>query len=288
MSFDLDAYDFKPFNTAPIKATEGTIIERIPVRVSIRENAPLELPHIMLLIDDAGRSVIEPLYATRESLEVLYDTALNMEGGHITGYRVDAKPVIDKIYKLMPDSGFLFAVGDGNHSLATAKACWDKIKVGLTEEERADHKARYALAELTNLYDEGLDFQPIHRVMIDAPDFVEKLKGAVNGGDHIVVFDKSCEYTVAVDQNAAKAIADVQNFIDEYLKEHKAAKVDYIHGEEHLRSVTEHENGIGLLMPTIAKCDLFGYVLNYGVLPRKAFSMGEAEEKRYYLEAKKI
>ncbi|MDR3263355.1 MAG: DUF1015 domain-containing protein [Clostridiales bacterium] len=302
ISVDLEAYDFKPFNKSYIKATEGTIVERLPVRVKIRENALLELPHILLLIDDAQKSVIEPIAADRQKLVKLYDFELNKGGGHIKGYKVtDAKGIADKIYALADkdvltakygayDNNFLFAVGDGNHSLAAAKAFWEQLKPALTAEERSNHPARYALVELMNLYDGALKFEPIHRVVFNAEDgFIGGLvKLNPFGAKKIKAFSAEKEYYINVGADAAVAIKDIQTYIEEYIKNNPKTIVDYIHGEEHLKDVVSKRGGIGIVMPSITKAELFPFVVKNGVLPKKAFSMGEAEEKRYYLEAKPI
>ncbi|MDR2091131.1 MAG: DUF1015 domain-containing protein [Clostridiales bacterium] len=318
ISVDLEAYDFKPFNKAYIKATEGTILERLPVRIGIRENASLELPHILLLADDEKKAIIEPIAERRGELEKLYDFDLMKDGGHIRGYLVGAdaaKDIAEKIYSLLDkdaqtekygsaEVNFFFAVGDGNHSLATAKACWERLKTGLSEKERENHPARYALAELVNLYDDALKFEPIHRAVFNADgDFLEGLKKiegegrikVLKGGKEFetvkegvnVVSDGGMEFEIGVNKNSAEAIGEIQGYIEEYLRKNPRTAVDYIHGEEHLRAVIKG-GGYGILMPKIEKNELFPYVVNRGVLPKKAFSMGEAEEKRYYLEAKLI
>lgn len=300
MAVDLDAYDFTPFSDAYIKATEGTIIDRIPPRVEIRKNAPLELPHIMLLIDDRKNSVIEPLYENRENLELLYDTDLNMKGGHIKGYKVtNTADIIEKIYKLLDKkiqldkynkvTNFLFAVGDGNHSLATAKAHWDNIKKGLTDDEKNEHPARYALVEVNNLHDKSLVFEPIHRVVFnDGEAFIDAMKNALTGEGKVELIYRTEKYVVNVSENNIEAIKQIQNFIDDYILNNPDVVVDYIHGMADLKQVCEINDGIGIAMPTIVKDELFDFIIHKGVLPRKAFSMGEAVEKRYYLEAKKI
>jgi hypothetical protein len=305
IAVDLEAYDFKPFNKAYIKATEGTILERLPVRIKIRKSAPLELPHIMLLADDADGTVIEPLVSKREALKKLYDFELNGGGGHIRGYKVeDCEGVLKAARELSDeaalakkygsaDCNFLFAVGDGNHSLATAKACWEQIKptvVGNTD----DCPTRYALVELVNLYDAALKFEPIHRVVFNASaDFLSGLKSldyaAKSGGKGAVrVFSGGESFNITPSDNAADTIKLVQDYLENCLTAHKEMSVDYIHGEEHLKEIVKTQGGIGIVMPPIEKSELFPYVVERGVLPKKAFSMGEAEEKRYYLEAKMI
>ncbi|MCQ2409050.1 MAG: DUF1015 domain-containing protein [Clostridia bacterium] len=295
---DLEDYCFTHPSRAHIKSTEGVVIERIPPRLKIRENAPVELPHIMLLIDDIKKSVIEPLYEKKDSLEKLYDFDLNMGGGHLTGYRVDAKEVLDIFEKYeeeaktlygKKDNEFIFAVGDGNHSLATAQAHWNKIKEGLSDEEKENHPARYALCEIENLYDDGIVFEPIHRFIFNAGDeFVSYLKDTLKGSGTLEMFGNGKEYTLNADDNSAKEIYDIQYAVDEYLKSHKDLSVDYIHGMDNLKEIAKNNKGIAIIMPKIKKDELFPYVLKNGTLCRKSFSMGEAEEKRYYTEAKKI
>lgn len=299
ISIDIEQYDYKPLTKAPIKATEMTVEERIPVRVRIRENAPLELPHVMLLMDDINKSIIEPLYEMRDNYEKLYDFDLNMNGGHIIGYRIDdVKSVNDKIMSLIDrtilknkygvdDNPFLFAVGDGNHSLATAKACWDKIKDKV--EDKENHPARYALCELVNLYDDDLLFEPIHRVMFNVDnDFIEELKKQSTGSEKSYLVYKGIRHEFNISSFKPEAIADIQRFLDHYMANHNDAGIDYVHGEEHTLEVACKHNGVAIMMPTIEKNELFKYVLTKGVLCRKAFSMGEAEEKRYYIECKNI
>lgn len=286
LSVDLEAYSFNPADKALIRASEGTILERIPPRVRIRQNAPLELPHIMLLLDDPERTVIEPLFeaVTGSGEKPVYDFDLNMGGGHVRAWSVDALPGIEAALAalLKPETlaakygtseSILFAVGDGNHSLATAKACWDIIKQGLSDAERENHPARFALCEAVNIYDEGIKFEPIHRVVfgVDPAAFKAGLPEPAAG-------------------DPVGSVKRCQDYIDTYLKEH-GGEVDYIHGEEETLRVTRENRdrgAVAVILPKMEKSDFFPYVVNEGTLPRKTFSMGEAEEKRYYLEARKI
>ncbi len=294
VAVDLETYDWTPFADVPVKATEGTILSRIPPRVKIRENAPLELPHIMLLCDDVGGVLIESLYASRDTMPVLYDTDLNMGGGHIKAWVVeddkkvfDAISVLDsedeKVKKYGKKTEFLFAVGDGNHSLATAKTCWENLK---KQGAPMTHPARYALCELVNIYDKGLFFEPIHRVVFGASDeFKNRLLSLT--GDTVLKTVGMPDITVS--GSAPEIIAGIQNMIEDAIKSGEIKEVDYVHGENSVREVVEANDGaIGILLPTIQKSDLFGYVLTKGVLPKKAFSMGEANEKRYYMETRII
>ena len=298
LAIDLEDYCFTHPSRAYVRSTEGVVLDRIPPRLKIRQDAPVELPHIMLLIDDRKHRVIEPIWEGRADLEKVYDFDLNMGGGHLEGYRIDAQKVIDVFDKYVDSvqdlygektNDFIFAVGDGNHSLATAQAHWNRIKEGLTDAQKAVHPARFALCEVENLHDDGIVFEPIHRFVFGAKeDFIGYLQTALSGEKTIEAFDKNGNYTLKVDRVGAKAIKDIQDAIDAYLKEHSECSVDYIHGIEHLKDVAAHNVGVAIAMPKIEKDELFGYVLKNGTLCRKAFSMGEAEEKRYYFEAKKI
>ncbi len=297
LAVDLEDYCFTHPSNAHIRSTEGVVLDRIPPRLKIRQDAPVELPHIMLLIDDRKHSVIEPVWAARKGLEKVYDFDLNMGGGHLEGYRIDSKIVIDAFEKYVDSvqdlygtgkNDFIFAVGDGNHSLATAQAHWNRIKEGLTDAQKAVHHARFALCEVENLHDDGIVFEPIHRFVFGVgEDFVRYMQANLSGEKEVKAFDKNGEYVLRVDRIGAKAIKDIQNAIDEYLKLH-GGSVDYIHGIEHLKDVASRNDGVAIAMPKIEKDELFDYVLKNGTLCRKAFSMGEAEEKRYYFEAKKI
>lgn len=294
ISIDLEDYTYAKGVKSLIRASEATIVERIPPRLKIRENAPVELPHILFLFDDKDESIVEELYKSRKSLEKVYDFDLNMDGGHLTGYKVsDTKPIIEKFEKLLKKNGngLLFIVGDGNHSLATAKAHWDKIKVNLSLEERKNHPARYALVEAINIYDKGLIFEPIHRLVFNAKeDFLPGLEKKLSGDF------TSFSYTsdggkkqLKMPSNAPMCYKIVQSYIDEYLASHKDVSVDYIHDESELIDCANKNKGsIAIAMPALTKGDVFDYIAADDVLPRKSFSMGHATEKRYYLESKRI
>ena len=295
---DLEEYSYVHPTEATIRATEGVVANRIPPRLAIRENAPIELPHVMLLIDDRDKSIIEPYYKKRGELEKLYDFDLNMNGGHLTGWRLDAHEVMAKLDVYAKkvrglygvDTDFVFAVGDGNHSLATAQAHWKNVRKGLSAEERENHPARFALVEIENLHCDGIVFEPIHRFVfgVDDADFVLYMSTVLKGESRLKMFTTNMEYSIAVNANNTEAIAEVQDAIDAYVSSHPGASVDYIHGLENLHSVADSSDGVAVQMPCIEKAELFGYVAEHGNLCRKAFSMGEAEEKRYYFEAKKI
>lgn len=295
---DLEDYSYEYPTEAVIRSTEGVVANRIPPRLKIRKDAPVELPHVMLLLDDRDKTVIEPFYKKRDTLEKLYDFELNMHGGHLTGWRIDAaefNAVLDKYVESIKglygkESTLVFAVGDGNHSLATARAYWKDVKKTLTPEERENHPARYALVEIENLHCDGIVFEPIHRFVfgVDDSDFVLHMSTALKGKGRLNMFTTNMNYSVAVSDNSVQAIADIQAAIDAYISAHPDASVDYIHGLDNLHAVADTSDGVAVEMPCIAKEELFGYVVEHGNLCRKAFSMGEAEEKRYYFEAKRI
>lgn len=295
---DLEDYSYEYPTEAVIRSTEGVVANRIPPRLKIRKDAPVELPHVMLLLDDRDKTVIEPFYKKRDTLEKLYDFELNMHGGHLTGWRIDAAEldaVLDKYVESIKglygkESTLVFAVGDGNHSLATARAYWKDVKKTLAPEERENHPARYALVEIENLHCDGIVFEPIHRFVfgVDDSDFVLHMSTALKGKGRLNMFTTNMNYSVAVSDNSVQAIADIQAAIDAYISAHPDASVDYIHGLDNLHAVADTSDGVAVEMPCIAKEELFGYVVEHGNLCRKAFSMGEAEEKRYYFEAKRI
>lgn len=295
---DLEDYSYEYPTEAVIRSTEGVVANRIPPRLKIRKDAPVELPHVMLLLDDRDKTVIEPFYKKRDTLDKLYDFELNMNGGHLTGWRIDAAEfdaVLDNYVESIKglygkESTLVFAVGDGNHSLATARAYWKDVKKTLTPEQRENHPARYALVEIENLHCDGIVFEPIHRFVfgVDDSDFVLHMSTALKGKGRLNMFTTNMNYSVAVSDNSVQAIADIQAAIDAYISSHPDASVDYIHGLDNLHAVADTSDGVAVEMPCIAKEELFGYVVEHGNLCRKAFSMGEAEEKRYYFEAKRI
>lgn len=301
VAIDLEDYEYTPKNDALIKATERTVVERLPARIEVRKGACIESPHVMMLMDDTERKIIESLYAERDKLELLYDFTLNMGGGSVKGYKVeDCKSVIDGLATLLDrdtliekygsEKPILFAVGDGNHSLATAKECWNNLKSSLKGDELDGHPSRYALCELVNLHDESLQFQPIHRAVFGVgEEFIEYMGARLAKGEgRVRVIFKGKTYYWSVSSNASDAIADIQQLIDEYRAERKQMTVDYIHGDGHLESVAKEKNAAAIFMPCLEKDGLFDYVVRRGVLPRKSFSLGHAEDKRYYLECRQI
>lgn len=285
LALDLDRYDYHKGSKTLIRATEGTIEERIPPRLKVRRNAPIEMPHILVLIDDPEKTVIEPLAA--ENLPVQYDIELMENGGHLTGRFLKDSARIEALFDALealaakaPDAGtegaepFLFALGDGNHSFATAKAYWEEIKQGLTEEERENHPARFALVELENIHDDGIVFEPIHRALFN-----------VDPVECGMWLTKKYGYFPL---ESASEIAGLQKALDDYLSTHKEARLDYIHGEAVVRGLGEDARTMAFVLPAMKKEELFPLVAKEGALPRKMFSMGAASEKRFYMECRKI
>ena len=300
IAVDLEAYDYSPQAKLPIRATERTVKERLPIRIEIRKDAPIEIPHICIFMDDREDKIMSSLKSKKKQMEKLYDFELSMNGGHITGYLVKDNEALKKkidallnpellLEKYKTEDELLFVVGDGNHSLATAKECWNLIKPTLSEEEQKTHPARYALCELQNIHDEAIVFEPIHRFIGGAnEDFIEYLQRTVDGEGSVRIVYEGIERTILVDSDPTVAIADLQNAIDKYMEKHPGMYIDYIHGDDYLLDVAKEKDGIALFMPKIEKNTLFSYVTKHGVLPRKSFSMGHAESKRYYLEARKV
>ena len=285
IAVDLEDYSFAPFAKTPVRSTEATILERIPPRVKIRENAPIELPHAMLLYNDPENTVLNCVCLG----EVLYDFELMCGGGRVKGtYVTDAERVIGAFQSLLKNSadGLLFAVGDGNHSLATAKTCWEKLKPYLSKEEAVAHPARYALVEAVNIYDSALNFEPIHRAVKvkDEAGFIKGLK--TSGGETAYIVSKGRKTPLPFSSDIPEGIRSLDGYISQYLVEH-GGEVDYIHGENDLINLTE-SGFIGILLPSIKKEDFFSLIVKGGNLPKKTFSMGEGYEKRYYVEAKRI
>lgn len=291
---DLEAYDYAAGSRSSIRATEGTVLERVPPRVRIRRGAALELPHILMLLNDPRQQVIEPLYAARSALEKLYDFELMQGGGHLRGWKVEgdaAQTVGAALDAAAAECEDLFlAVGDGNHSLAAARAYWLELRDSVPESERADHPARYALAEIENLHCPAIQFEPVHRVLtgVDPAALLAEWEAAMPeaGGDFpLTAVSRGIERRYRFTQHPLRAL---QTFLDGYLAAHPEAGIDYIHGDGVLRRLADRPDALGFLPCGFAKADLFPYIETWGVLPRKTFSMGHAHEKRYYFEARKI
>ncbi len=308
---DLECYSYKKGEKPLIRATEGTVLERIPPRMEIRRDAPIELPHVMLLIDDAEQSVIEPLTAAKECFRKVYDFDLMLGGGHACGWLLDETRMeaVEASLARLADEGtqekkyqegktpLLFAVGDGNHSLATAKATYEELKTVIGEEAAKAHPARFALCEVVNLHDSSLDFEPIYRVVFGADaegllrdfrTFIDKGNGRFPAQRFTVVIGREEREFVAKAGLHPQPVGTLQLFLDEYLKEHPEAEVDYIHDEGSLRALAERPNTMGFLFLGMDKSGLFPSIVAGGALPRKTFSMGHARDKRYYLEARRI
>ena len=295
LAIDLEEYSYKRGVPCSIKASEATIEERIPPRLKIRKDAPIELPHTLVLFDDKDKTIVEPLYAKRNSLECVYDFELNQKGGHIRGYLIkDTQSIIKKFNELYEknNNGLMFIVGDGNHSLATAKAHWENVKKTLNEEQRKTHPARFALVEANNIYDDGIIFEPIHRIVFNAgDDLVSGLEKVCTGSNkNCFVYRQQYGKTqLNTPKNAADTYRVVQEYLDKYLANHPQSKIDFIHDEHSLLDIAnKNPDSAAIVMPALGKSDIFEFVAKDMVLPRKSFSMGHASEKRYYLEAKKI
>ena len=302
---DLDAYDYSTGATSAIRATERTVAERIPPRQRVRRDAPIELPHILMLCDDHDKKLIEPIGAKKDSLKKLYDFDLMEGGGHITGWLVEGKDgdefnkaladytaTVGEKYKGLKGVPMVFAVGDGNHSLATAKSCYEELKKNHPGEDLSNHPARYALVELENIHDPAQVFEPIHRVIFktDTKKLLAALQkdACAEGGFPVQWYTKDASGTVYLDRAKSElAVGVLQGFLDEYLKDN-AGEIDYIHDDDALISLAKQDGAIGFLLPAMEKSQLFRGVIADGVLPRKTFSMGHSREKRYYLEGRKI
>lgn len=326
VSLDLEQYDFSKDSQSLIRPTEGTILERLPPRMRIREGASLEVPHILILIDDPQRTVIEPVAQRKAQLRPLYDTELMFDSGHLAGYLVDDLAVEQNVmaalraladprhfqrkYGVGPEKGtLLFAVGDGNHSLATARAIWNKIK----SQVGPNHPARYALVEIENVHDEGLAFEPIHRVLFG-------VQGDFRAAIHAHFGDRAAFQTVTSEAALIAAVegqqgpdqiiglvapgqqmlltihqpesnlpvGTIQAFLDAWQQQGGFEQIDYVHGAEVVCQLGSRPGNLGIYLPAMNKSDLFKTVILDGSLPRKTFSMGEAHEKRFYMECRKI
>ena len=309
-AIDLEHYDYNKGSRSLIRATEGTVLDRIPPRLAVRRGASLELPHVMLLVDDPGKSVIEPISVRVDRMKKVYDFPLMQNGGAVRAFAVDSVSlgrITSALEKLIaPDqvrerygegvAPLLFAVGDGNHSLATAKAAYEEIK-----QQYGDgalfHPARYALAELVNLHDPALHFEPIYRVLfhVDPDDVLAELERysfSLNGGaasQQLRFLSAKRRGTMHFERPSEQlVVGTLQTFIDGYLQRHPEARVDYIHGAKTTEGLAKQENTVGFLFDGMSKEQLFGAVMHDGALPRKTFSMGAAADKRYYTECRRI
>lgn len=307
---DLEDYSYEKGSQTLIRATEKTVIERIPPRLKVRENALLELPHILILIDDEKKNIIESLKNEVTDSDIVYDFELMENGGHIKGYKLSNdsmskveeglesladKDYFEKKYNVKDKGVLLFAMGDGNHSLATAKANYENLKKTMSEEEYLNHPARYALVELVNLHSDALEFEPIHRVIFDTD--VDKLISELykyydinedGNGDYFELVTRNMDKKLYISNPKSNiSVGSIQIFLDEYLKENRG-KLDYIHGDETTRNMGREEGNVAILFEAMPKEELFRTVILDGALPRKTFSMGHSYDKRYYLESRKI
>ncbi|ULQ59370.1 DUF1015 domain-containing protein [Brucepastera parasyntrophica] len=318
-AIDLEAYDWRPGSKALIRATEATIVDRIPPRMEIRRGAPVELPHIMLLINDPEKICIEEAGIQAKKHPPLYETPLMADAGSITGWEISGTQAFSRIAdafnriaeKNTSDDGscFLFAVGDGNHSLATAKAVWEEFKKENTAAPDIEkHPARFALVEIVNLFDEGLTFEPIHRVLFgtdsaEVSAFVQKKLGGtilpcgsekelaelVNTDDSTRFgFVSGGKLSCLETPDSALAVSRLQPALDTFLEKNPKVKIDYIHGSEEVFRLGKEQNTTAILLPPVEKESFFMTIGKRGPLPRKSFSMGEASEKRFYLECRRL
>ncbi len=307
---DLEGYDYSANSVSPIRATEGTVEDRLPPRVRVREGASIEMPHIMVFIDDASDSVLGRLEKMKSHLPKLYDFSLNAGGGAICGYKVSGENAADteKAIDALSDgeslrkrygdkSPAIFAMGDGNHSLATAKKCWEKIKERLSEEEKETHPARFSLVEIVNIHDAAISFEPIHKVIFetDPENFISE--GEKWWAEQSKVSDKS--HSISLIAGAQEKHIDVsgltigeligkaEEFCQEYMKRF-GGRIDYIHNDDTAISMGKRSGCACILLPKMEKGELFPSIIESGSFPKKSFSIGHAEDKRYYLECRKI
>ncbi len=330
VALDLERYDFREGSKSLIRATEGTVIDRLPPRIKIRQGAPIESPHIMVLIDDPGKTVIEPLF--KKGLQKVYDFDLMEGSGHIRGYLANGEKTLAGIaealaeladpdvfqekYQTKDRNVLLYAMGDGNHSLATAKEIWEKLKRDAAGTDAVmKHPARYALVELVNLHDEALTFEPIDRVVFNCPaddmlkrmesyytaqgstfsvsmcdttDALQTIPSKLPDTHRISFVTKSSCGTISIrNPKLTLEVGTLQSFLDEYIKD-TGIRIDYIHGEKIVNDLASRPDTVGFFLPAISKFDFFRTIIKDGVLPRKTFSMGHADEKRFYLECRKI
>ena len=315
---DLDAYDYAKGSKPAIRPSESTVVERIPPRLKVRRGATLETPHVMMLADDADCTLIEPIGLMKNQLPPLYDGELMLGGGHLRGWAVEDPALIagiDAALAALADSAafarrwpaakgqqpMVLAVGDGNHSLATAKAYWEELKPTLSEEQRRTHPARWCLAEVCNVHSPAIEIEPIHRVVFGVG--AKELYAALDAWDQqqgssttmsdqrLRLADAHGESAVALaNPPAPLTVGSVEAFLADFLPAHPGVTVDYIHGESTALALASDpaKPATAILLPDFAKADLFKGVVLGGVLPRKTFSMGHAEEKRYYIECRKI
>lgn len=301
---DLETYDYHPGSVSQIRATEKTVLERIPPRQRVRKDASIEFPHVLMLCDDDKKQLLEPIAALKDSLKKVYDFDLMEGGGHITGWLVDGADAnafdqrfqayiasVPEKYADLNGAPVVLAVGDGNHSLATAKSCYETLKAENPNVDFSNHPARYALVELENIHDASQVFEPIHRILfhVDGEKLLHDMHAVCAEDGYAVRYVMGeKEGTVYLDRAKGElAVAVLQEFLDRWMVDN-SAEIDYIHGDNEVTELARQENAVGFLLPSMEKHQLFRGVISGGVLPRKTFSMGHAREKRYYLEGRKI
>lgn len=311
-AIDLEQYDYRKGSTSQVRATEATVTERIPPRIKVRQGAPIELPHIMILIDDEGGTVIEPLEGFKDSLKKLYGFELMQGGGRIDAWLIDSytqeavfagldrladKNAFNRKYGLENEPPLVYAMGDGNHSLATAKEYYEQLKAVNPDKDLSTHPARFALAEIVNLHSPALNFEAIHRIVtgIDENELIADMKSALgltegrseDGQSFAVVTNGATEWYTIGKISSKLTVGSVQNFLDEWCGKH-SGDIDYIHGIDVVEKLAAQKGTIGIILPDMSKSQLFPTVIADGALPRKTFSMGHARDKRYYVEARRI
>ncbi len=309
---DLEDYDYTKGSVSLVRATEATVVERIPPRIAVRRGAELELPHIMILIDDEEKTVVEPFAKIKESLEKVYDFKLMQRGGSIKGWLIDEENQknitsalsllgdidnFNKKYNMNEKSPLVFAMGDGNHSLATAKEFYEELKRQNPDMDMSGHPARYALVEIVNLHSPALQFEAIHRIVtdVDTEALISKMNEVLGTTENLSECPQQMEYMIKgvskktgiTKTSSTLTVGSLQNFLDSYIAEN-GGKIDYIHGTEVIEKLSMNDNSIGFILPDMEKSDLFPTVISDGALPRKTFSMGHAWDKRYYVECRKI
>lgn len=307
---DLEEYDYTKGSSSQVRATEATVIERIPPRIRVRQNALLELPHIMILIDDENKSVIEPLESAKKNFTKLYDFDLMKNSGHLSGYLIDEiyqkqisaaldkladKDAFNKKYSLENSPVLLYAMGDGNHSLATAKEYYEQLKKNNPEKDFSNHPARYALAEIVNLHSDALEFEAIHRIVtdVDTQKLISEMYSELqlsenNSGQSFEYITANQSRTVSIGNRLSNlTVGSLQSFLDGYISRN-GGKIDYIHGRDVVSELAAKPDSIGFILPDMNKNELFPTVIKDGALPRKTFSMGHAQDKRFYMECRKI
>ena len=315
---DLEAYSYAEGAVPAIRPSEHTVESRIPPRMAVRRGARLETPHIMMLADDPGCTLIEPIGEKKEQLREVYEGDLMLNGGHIAGWAVEDPALLAQIDSALNALGsqeafdarypqakggapLTLAVGDGNHSLASAKACWEELKKTLTPEQQLTHPARWCLAEVCNVHSPVIEIEPIHRVLFNVDCGAVLLALIAWSDSHAagICFGdaKQQSFTLAGPHVAnvlsfehpvaPLTVGTIDAFIEYFMARHIEARVDYVHDEPAVRALCR-QGGVAFLMPPFEKSDLFKGIVMGGVLPRKTFSMGHAEEKRYYMECRNI